>query len=69
MCAGLEVLATVCEFAVALSQIQRIISDYSDSITHPGVLFGLGANISLCKRESLSVELEISSRYKIQYNL
>lgn len=41
------------------------VSDYLNYLTSAGVLFGLGANISLCKRESLAVGLEISSRSEI----
>ena len=68
-CAALEGFVAGCEFTVEISKFQITISDYLDYITSPGVILGLSANISLCKRGSLAVRLVISSRSEIKFTL
>lgn len=40
----------MCEFAAEIRKFQMTISDYLHHITSPGVILGLGAKISLCKK-------------------
>lgn len=68
-CAVLEGFVTVCEFTAEISKFQMTISDYLDYITGPGVILELSAKTSLCKRESLAVRLEISSRSETEFTL
>ena len=68
-CAVLEGFVTVCKFTDEISKFQTTISDYLNYITSPGVILGLSANTSLCKRESLAVGLEISSRSETEFSL
>lgn len=67
--AVLEGFVTVYEFTDRISKFQMTISNYLNYITSLGVILELSANTSLCKRESLAVGLEISSRSETEFTL